>query len=166
MQGRPKGVATAGAGDSTANLMWRLQNGEAPPGLRARAVVLHIGNSDLTYASFQVWKKAPLKLFLSSKNVFFAPHRAALLHRSAEGLHRKLCPGDSRHAAECTTQHAATLPSACSRLRGAGKACMCRKHRPGLGVADVCMRAPTRATSTSTAQPTRQQCARRGWPSS
>lgn len=42
------------AGDTTANLMWRLQNGEVVPGLRAGVVVVHIGYSDLTYASFQV----------------------------------------------------------------------------------------------------------------
>ncbi|EIE19165.1 SGNH hydrolase [Coccomyxa subellipsoidea C-169] len=41
------------AGDTTANMMWRLQNGEVVPGLQAGAVVLHIGFSDLTYASFQ-----------------------------------------------------------------------------------------------------------------
>ncbi len=41
-------------GDTTANMMWRLQNGEVVPGLQAGAVVLHIGFSDLTYASFQV----------------------------------------------------------------------------------------------------------------
>jgi len=34
--------------------MWRLQNGEMVPGLRTGVVVLHIGASDLTYASFQV----------------------------------------------------------------------------------------------------------------
>ncbi len=42
------------AGDATANLMWRLQNGEVRKGLKAGVVVLHIGSSDLTYASFQV----------------------------------------------------------------------------------------------------------------
>lgn len=42
------------AGDATANLMWRLQNGELRKGLKAGVVVLHIGSSDLTYASFQV----------------------------------------------------------------------------------------------------------------
>ena len=42
------------AGDATANLMWRLQNGEIPKGLKAGVVVVHIGSSDLTYASFQV----------------------------------------------------------------------------------------------------------------
>lgn len=47
-------VCVCGAGDTTANLMWRLQNGEMVPGLRAGVVVLHIGASDLTYASFQV----------------------------------------------------------------------------------------------------------------
>ncbi|CAL5224691.1 g7416 [Coccomyxa viridis] len=41
------------AGDATANLMWRLQNGELRKGLKAGVVVLHIGSSDLTYASFQ-----------------------------------------------------------------------------------------------------------------
>lgn len=34
--------------------MWRLQNGEVRKGMRAGVVVLHIGSSDLTYASFQV----------------------------------------------------------------------------------------------------------------
>lgn len=42
------------AGDTSANLMWRLQNGEVVPGLHVGTVVLHIGSSDLTYASFQV----------------------------------------------------------------------------------------------------------------
>ncbi|CAL8464562.1 g4097 [Coccomyxa elongata] len=41
------------AGDTTANLMWRLQNGEVVPGLHVGTVVLQIGSSDLTYASFQ-----------------------------------------------------------------------------------------------------------------
>ena len=42
------------AGDATANLMWRLQNGEIRKSIKAGAVLLHIGSSDLTYASFQV----------------------------------------------------------------------------------------------------------------
>lgn len=42
------------AGDATANLMWRLQNGEVRKSIKAGAVLLHIGSSDLTYASFQV----------------------------------------------------------------------------------------------------------------
>lgn len=47
------------AGDATANLMWRLQNGELRKGLKAGVVVLHIGSSDLTYASFQVALRCP-----------------------------------------------------------------------------------------------------------
>ena len=47
------------AGDATANLMWRLQNGELRKGLKAGVVVLHIGSSDLTYASFQVALQSP-----------------------------------------------------------------------------------------------------------
>lgn len=47
--------AKGSAGDRTANLMWRLQNGEAPAVLHTpRAIVLLIGCNDLTYASFQV----------------------------------------------------------------------------------------------------------------
>ena len=53
------------AGDATANLMWRLQNGEIPKGLKAGVVVVHIGSSDLTYASFQVGLSVHGNVFLS-----------------------------------------------------------------------------------------------------
>ena len=49
--------ATLTAGDATAQLMWRLQNGEAPANLAAlRAAFVLIGSNDLTYASFRVSK--------------------------------------------------------------------------------------------------------------
>ena len=46
--------------------MWRLQDGEAPEGLRPGVIVLHIGGSDLTYASFQVWLSSPSGLALAA----------------------------------------------------------------------------------------------------
>lgn len=52
------------AGDATANLMWRLQNGEIPKGLKAGVVVVHIGSSDLTYASFQVGRSVHENVFV------------------------------------------------------------------------------------------------------
>ena len=53
------------AGDATANLMWRLQNGEIPKGLKAGVVVVHIGSSDLTYASFQVGRSMHVNVLVS-----------------------------------------------------------------------------------------------------
>ena len=53
-----------GSGDATSNLMWRLQNGETAKGLKARVVLLYIGSSDLTYASFQVMTLCCISLLL------------------------------------------------------------------------------------------------------
>ena len=72
------------AGDSTANLMWRLQNGEAPQGLRAGALVLHIGSSDLTYASFQV--------HIISSLLFSMGHCAIHDRRHLQACWVVLCP--------------------------------------------------------------------------
>ncbi|KAK9845566.1 hypothetical protein WJX84_006540, partial [Apatococcus fuscideae] len=41
------------AGDSTRNLMWRLENGEAPVALSSQACLVLSGAADLTYASFK-----------------------------------------------------------------------------------------------------------------
>eukprot|EP00884_Botryococcus_braunii_P023493 jgi/Botrbrau1/9828/Bobra.0313s0007.1 len=38
------------AGDTTGNLMWRLQHGELPKGVYVKAVVLLTGSNDLSYA--------------------------------------------------------------------------------------------------------------------
>ena len=42
------------AGDTTANLMWRLQHGESPQGSGAEVMVLLIGANDLIIAGREV----------------------------------------------------------------------------------------------------------------
>ena len=43
-------VCRARAGDTTANLWWRLQNGELPTAAPPKAAVIMIGTNDLGYA--------------------------------------------------------------------------------------------------------------------
>lgn len=50
------------AGDSTRNLMWRLENGEAPVALSSQACIVLSGAADLTYASFKARLSRPIRV--------------------------------------------------------------------------------------------------------
>ena len=57
------------AGDTTASLMWRLQNGEGPAKLKPKALVLMIGANNLLNASPKV------SCYLSSGTVTIAGYK-------------------------------------------------------------------------------------------
>lgn len=47
------------AGDTTRNLVWRLEHGEGPERLRPAVVVLQIGTNDLTQPEHPLARAAP-----------------------------------------------------------------------------------------------------------
>ena len=69
------------AGDTTANLMWRLERGEDPAGIRPKAVVLLIGSNDLLLPAPEV-HPMPLETIQEVYGVSTAADVSVVGHRT------------------------------------------------------------------------------------
>lgn len=71
------------AGDTTLNLLWRLQNGEGPAALSPRVAIVLIGTNDITNPVYNLVSFADIHIYTSvqtaaSKHFSRKQHRASV----------------------------------------------------------------------------------------